>query len=283
MKTAIITDSGCNLSQAFIKAHKNLFVIPLMIIVDGKSFRDQVEITAAEVYEKLDETTITTSLPNMDDLDDVFKKLKKDAYTHVLVINISSGLSGTYNVFRLQLENYEGFEITHYDAKTLGAGQGYLIEQALELVEAGKMPKDIVEALNKQRFEDSLAIYTINTLKYLKRGGRIGKVEGTIGDILHIKPVITVNDEGVYITLSKGFGLQRSLLKMKELFVEKFGEKTIDLTVHFGTDEEKAQQLAESLKKVLNVRTLKLAALTPVLGIHTGPMMFAYVARVVES
>jgi DegV family protein with EDD domain len=279
MKTAVITDSAANLLPDLLKKFKNLFVIPLMILVDGKSYRDQVEITAEKVYEQLDDHTITTSLPSIDDLNLLLDKLKKESYTDVLVINLSSGLSGTFNAFRLALQNVEGLTITHYDSKTLGGGLGYIVEYAMELINLKKPMIEIVPLLDKLRFEDSLAIYTINTLKYLKRGGRIGKVEGTVGDLLHIKPVITVNDEGVYVTLSKGFGLQRSLITMKDLMVNKFGKDLIDLTVHYGNDLEKATELSERLKKDLNVRTLVISPLTPVLGIHTGPMMFAFVAR----
>jgi len=279
MKIAVLTDSGANLLPEMVKKHKNLFVIPLMIVVDGKNFRDQVEITAQEVYQQLDTHTITTSLPSMDDLSQIIEDLKKQEYTDVLAINLSSGLSGTFNAFRLAFQTVEGINITHYDSKTLGGGLGVIIEYALELVKEKKTIKEILPALNKLRSEDSLAIYTINTLKYLRRGGRIGKVEGTIGDILHVKPVITVNDEGVYVTLSKAFGLNRSLISMKKMMVEKFGSDLIDLIVHFGDDEIMAADLGEKLKKELNVRTLTLSPLTPVLGIHTGPMMFAYVAR----
>jgi len=279
MKTAVITDSAANLLPDFIKKFKNLFVIPLMILVDGKSYRDQLEISAEKVYEQLDDHTITTSLPNIDDLNQLLDKLKKENYTDALIINLSSGLSGTFNAFRLALQSVEGLTITHYDSKTLGGGLGYIVEYALELVNLKKPMIEIVPLLDKLRYEDSLAIYTINTLKYLKRGGRIGKVEGTIGDILHVKPVITVNDEGVYVTLSKGFGLQRSLITMKDLMVKKFGTDLMDLTVHYGNDLEKATELAGRLKKELNVRTLTLSPLTPVLGIHTGPMMFSYIGR----
>lgn len=282
MKIAVLTDSGCNLSAEFIKKSKNLFVIPLMIVIDDKSYRDQIEISAEEIYSQIDEKTITTSLPELSDLKKNIDQIKKEGYTDLLVINISSGLSGTYNAFRIELESVEGINVVQYDTKTLGAAQGYLVEEALELVNKGKTVKDIVEALDKQRFGNSAAFYTINTLKYLRRGGRIGKVEGTIGDILHIKPVITVNDEGVYVTSAKAFGLKRSLLNMKNLLIEKFNKLKLDLTIHYGNDKEKALELAETLKKVLNIRTLTISALTPVLGIHTGPEMFAYVARVVE-
>lgn len=282
MKLAVITDSASNLLPETLKKYKDLYVVPLMIVIDGKNYRDQIEISAQEVYEKIDTHQITTSLPNLDDLTALLNSLKQKGYTDALVINLSSGLSGTFNAFRLAFESVSGINITHMDSKTLGGGLGYLVEYAMELA-AKKLPvPEIVERLKKLRFQDSLAIYTINTLKYLKRGGRIGKVEGTIGELLHVKPVITVNDEGVYVTLSKAIGLQRSLIAMKDLLVAKFGTDLIDLTVHYGDDQAKALELGEKLKNQLNVRNLQLSPLTPVLGIHTGPMMFAYVARRIQ-
>lgn len=281
MKIAVITDSAANLLPETLKKYSNLYVVPLMIVVDEKSYRDQIEITADEIYGMLDDHNVSTSLPSMDDLHNLLDKLKKEGYTDALVINLSSGLSGTFNAFRLALENVEGINITHLDSKTLGGGLSILVEEACEMVKANKPISEILEKLHKIRYEDSVALYTINTLKYLRKGGRIGKVEGTIGNILHIKPVITVNDEGVYVTVSKGFGIQRSFLAMKDLLVEKFKSAKIDLIVHFGDDIEKARQLGDSLKKVLNIRNITLSKLTPVLGIHTGPTMFAYVARTI--
>lgn len=282
MKIAILTDSGSNLSKEFVKSHNNLFVVPLMIVIDGKEFRDQVEISASDVYEKLDTHKVSTSLPSPKDLKDTFEDIKKQGYTHVIVINISSGLSGTFNSFRLAIEEEKDLEILHYDTLTLGGGEGFIVEYALELVKAKKAFDEIIPLLDELRFKDSLAFYTINTLKYLKAGGRIGKVEGTIGDLLHIKPVITVNDEGVYVTLSKAFGLKRSLLRMKSILMEKFGNDKIDLIIHFGDNEEEAKELVDKLKNVLNIRRLELQRLTPVLGVHTGPDIIAYVARKIK-
>lgn len=282
MKTAIITDSGANLTEEIIKKYKNLYVLPLIILVDGAAYKDQVEIKATEVYAQLDEKEISTSLPNITELYDALADIKKQNYDNVIIINISSGLSGTFNAFHAALSEYTDLEVFHYDSKTLAAGQGYLVEQALELVEKETAPQEIISALDKQRSEDSIAMYTINTLKYLKKGGRIGKVEGTIGNILHIKPVITVNPEGVYVTLAKTFGLNRALIKMREMLIKKFEQVKIDLTVHYGDDFEEASSLGKMLKNFLNIRLLTVSQLTPVLGIHTGPMMFAYVARKVE-
>jgi DegV family protein with EDD domain len=279
MKVAVLTDSASNLSEAFIKEHKNLFVVPLMIVVDGIEYRDQLEISASEVYKKLDAHEVKTSLPALTDLNETLATIKKEGYTHLVVINISSGLSGTYNSFRLALEEVKDLVISHFDTLTLGGGEGFVVEYALELIEKNTAFSKMLPLLKELRKNDSMAFYTINTLKYLREGGRIGKVEGTIGDLLHIKPVITVNEEGVYVTLSKAFGLKRSLLKMKSILVDEYKDDLIDLIIHFGNNEDKAKELAEKLKPVLNIRNLSLVRLTPVLGVHTGPEIIAYVAR----
>jgi len=279
MKTAIITDSASNLQPEFIKKHDNLFVMPLMIVLNGKNYRDQIEIKADDIYDQLDEQPMSTSLPDTNDLLNVIEKIKKEGYTHILCINVSSGLSGTFNAFRLVFEHVEDIEITHYDSLTIGGGLGYIVEYALELLEKNEHPKDIIKKLDHLRFEDSLSLYTIGTLKYLKRGGRIGKVEGTLGDLLHLKPVIGMNDKGVYVTVAKAFGIKRSLLLMKEHIVNKFKQDLVDLTIHYGKGKEVALALANKMKKELNIRTLTLSPLTPVLGIHAGPQMFSYVAR----
>jgi DegV family protein with EDD domain len=218
-------------------------------------------------------------LPLTKDLTEILEEIKKKGFTDLLVINISSGLSGTFNAFRLALENEKDLNIIQYDTKTLAGGEGFIVEYALELIDKEAPLKQIVPMLDKLRYEDSLAFYTINTLKYLKEGGRIGKVEGTIGDLLRIKPVITVDKHGVYVTLAKAFGLKRSLLKMKSNLIEKFNNEKIDLIIHFGNNEEEAKDLGEKLKESLNIRNLSVTRLTPVLGVHTGPEIIAFIAR----
>ena len=153
-----------------------------------------------------------------------FKAVKDAGYDHVFVINISSGLSGTFNQFRLSLQETD-LSYTHIDTKSIGYQQAFMVKECIELIKQGVSNEEIVDRLMVLRNKDSIAMYTINTLKYLKRGGRIGKVEGTIGELLRIKPVITMNDEGVYTTLSKAIGIQRSLLVMKETLIKMFGEE----------------------------------------------------------
>lgn len=281
MKVAVITDSGSNLPLDYINSHENLYYVPLNIIKDGVSFKDQVEISADDTYAALDTHDVTTSLPEMSDMIKTIEMIKDEGYDHILVINISDGLSGTFNAFRVVLEDVEGIEITHYNSKTLAGQQGILVEEAIELLAKGLKIDEVVKNLDVLRQKNSIALYTIKTLKYLRAGGRIGKVEGTIGDSLKIKPIITVNQDGVYETLGKKIGLQRSLVQMRQILQKKFEDKLIDMVIHYGDDLEKAKQLAEQLKTSLNVRNIQINKLTPVLGVHTGPGMFAYIARTV--
>ena len=117
------------------------------------------------------------------------------------------------------------------------------------------------------------------TLKYLRQGGRIGKVEGTIGDFLSVKPVILVNDEGVYVTKSKGVGIKRTLMSMRKELKNKFNDDLIDVTIHYGNNIEKAENLKLKIEQSFNTKNVEMVQLTPVLGIHTGPEMFAIIAK----
>lgn len=279
MKIAVITDSSCNLSLEYIKKHENLTMIPLTISIDGTFHRDLVEVDYQTVYSKLDQTKVTTSLPLPQDFDDAIKAYKKAGYTDILVITISSGLSGTFNSFHTMSKEYEDINIHMYDSKTLAMGLGYLVKQAITSIKEDKAIPRIIADLNQLRYEDTVSLFTVETLKYLRQGGRIGKVEGTIGELLHVKPVIFVNDEGVYETKSKGFGMKRTLLTMRKILQKEFGNEEIDITIHYGNKTENAEDLKEKLQQNLNTKKIDIVQLTPVLGIHTGPDMLAIIAK----
>lgn len=284
MKTAVITDSASNLDKKTLEIHPDLYTLPLLIMIDGESYRDQVDITSEEVYAKLDTQKVSTSLPSTEDFFSLLSDLEEKGYEKAFFVTVSSGLSGTYNAMRNALKAYEGaIDVTLYDSLTLGAAEGYLATHAHTKLAEGVDEETLIKELNTLRFEKSIAIYSIDTLKYLRRGGRIGKVEGAIGGALRVKPVITVNEEGVYVTLSKTIGsFQRALLSMKKLMMKKFEDQPIHMTIHYGNNYEKAKEQAEKLKSFLNIKELVISQLTPVLGIHTGPKMLAYVARTID-
>ncbi len=279
MKVAIITDSSCNLPKEYINKVENLTIVPLSISINDQQYRDQVEISSAEVYSKIDTHTIKTSLPSLADITLAIEDAFEEGYEQVLFLTISSGLSGTFNAVRLAIEDMEG-DITVYDTKTLSMAQGFLVMDAVRLInEEGKTVEETITLLDDLRKNKLMASFTIDTLKYLRAGGRIGKVEGTIADILKIKPIIYVNEDGVYDTLAKARGSRRAISKTIEAMVDRFGDKKINLAIHYGDNLDKATMLLERLKERLNVQDSILIEITPVLGIHTGPSMIATIVQ----
>lgn len=282
MKIGIITDSASNLDLEFIKKQKNLKMIPLMISYDGAFHRDIIEVDYQTVYKKLETTKVTTSLPNLEDFQNAIIEFEKEGYTDIIIITISSQLSGTYQAFELVGKDHEGSNLHFYDTKTLSAAEGNLVKIALDGIESGLSIPRIIADLNQSRYEDSIALFTVETLKYLREGGRIGKVEGTIGDLLNVKPVISVNDDGVYYTVTKGFGMKRTMMAMRKVIKDKFEDDLIEITIHYGNNLSKAEALKEKLEYSLNTKEVLISQLTPVLGIHTGPEMYAIIARKVK-
>ena len=208
-KIAIITDSASDIPLEVIK-EKNINLLPLRIIYSHGDYQDKLDITPEEIYLNLDKEIPKTSLPSAQTMEDILNKLESEGYTHVIAICLSAGLSGTCNSLRLVLEDHPKLTSYVYDTKILAYPEGEVVLEAVKLVEAGKSFEEIVEALPKIR-ERITGFYTVNTLEYLQKGGRIGKVAGTIGELLNLKPIITTDDTGVYYTICKARGRKQAL------------------------------------------------------------------------
>jgi DegV family protein with EDD domain len=154
-----------------------------------------------------------------------------------------------------------------------------MVEEAIQSIDSNYSITEIISRLDDLRFNNSIALYTVETLKYLRKGGRIGKVEGTVGDILAIKPIISVSDEGVYYTVGKAFGVNRALITMRNIVKKKYGDSLIDVTIHYGTSIDKAEKVASKMSAELHIRNINIVQLTPVLGVHTGPEIIAFIVR----
>lgn len=213
-KIALVTDSTSDLNHEEIKKY-NIHVLPLKIVYSHREYTDRVDITPDEVYDNMKVEVPKTSLPSMEEIDRLFEKLKKEGYTHVIAITISTGLSGTFNSVRLVSENHPELTFEIFDSRALSLGAGAIVLECGEMIESGKSFDEIIAELPNLR--DKISIYyVLDTLKYLIKGGRIGKVSGSIGEVLNLKPIISINDEGVYYTHSKVRGRKKvSLVSMR--------------------------------------------------------------------
>ena len=273
-KIALIVDSTCGLPKEFIDEY-NVHVVSLKIIYKNKEYIDTVNITADEVYERLPEELPTTSMPSVADVTALYKKLIKENYTHAIVMPISSGLSGTINSFRLASAEFNN-EITSFifDTKLLSMAVGLSVIEIGKMIKNGDSFKSICETIPKLR-DNTTLYFTVDTLEYLIKGGRIGKVTGGIGQVLNLKPIITMDDNGSYTTFTKIRGSKQAFNKLVSLataILDKGKGKVIIMT---GTMKEEANKLKEILSAHENTTFMHVGTITPVVGIHSGPRLLA--------
>lgn len=273
-KIAILTDSACDLTEDIINKY-NIKLVPFRIIYKEKEYEDKITISADEVYKNLTTEIPTTSLPSTERVDQILKALIEEGYTHVIVINISSNLSGTSNSIRLLLENYPSLTSHVFDTKTLSLAEGVIVIEAAKMLENGSSFNEIINALPSFRQKSHL-YFTLNTLEYLKKGGRIGKVAGTIGEILKLKPVIHVTDEGVYETYAKARGRKQSITILLDLLNEYLNKGKCNIWIVEGDAKEDCASLYELLKNNPNINKLNTITLSPALGVHTGPGLIGF-------
>lgn len=271
-KVALITDSSCDLPQEIILKY-NIHVLPLHIIFQNGDFRDRVDITSEEFYERLNTEIPTTSMPAIGEAWELFEKLKSEGYTHVLAILISNGLSGTLSMIE-SLKNKVadlGIKLTIINSKALSLGLGFLVMHAGQLLKNNTPLQDIISKV-EVLVKETKVFFVLKTLEYLRKGGRIGLVEGTIGDILDIKPIISINEEGIYYTVAKVRGRVRSLNRIIEVAKEAVGNRKVYLAVMHGDALDDAQYVMSKLKETqLDIEEIYIEQTTASMAVHTGP------------
>ncbi|MBU3143495.1 DegV family protein [Clostridium sp. CF012] len=269
-KIALITDTTSDLSREVIEKY-NINVLPFRIIYSDREYLDNVDITSQEVYRNMEKEVPTSSLPSMKDMEELFLKLEEDGYTHAITITLSTGLSGIFNAIKLTSENHPSI-ITHLcDSQSIALGEGLIVTECGRLIEEGKSFEEVVEAIPSIKKRIHL-YFVVGTLEYLKRGGRIGKVSGTIAELLNIKPIIAIDTDGKYITCEKVRGRKQSLNKLVELTNNILDKKRCKVYIVHGEAEEESKKVMESIRPHPNVISIEFAGyISPVSGVHSGP------------
>ncbi|MFN2144267.1 MAG: DegV family protein [Anaerolineales bacterium] len=272
----IVTDSGADLlfPEEVVKQIE-VEILPLVVNLDGKSYREDIDITTQEFYDLLESTDSlpTTSLPPAGDFAQVYKKLGKEG-EEILSIHISSGLSGTFNSAVAGGDLVPEVKVTYFDAKTLSAVVGWMVEAASRAIKAGWPTDKILDLLSKIR-EGSESIYTLKELKYLINGGRISHMKGLVASLLNIKPIIGVEKKGgTYVQMGQERTFNRAIdglvNQMKKFHPE--GSRLRVQVLH-ALNPVAAEILREKIDKVFQVSWLPIGSMSLVLGAHTGPSM----------
>lgn len=273
-KIAILTDSSCDLNRDDIKKY-GIYSLPLRIIYKEKEYLDYVNITPKEIYDNFEKEIPSTSLPCSEYINQVFDELEEEGYTHVIGLFVSQALSGTFNAVRLQIEEREKFQYHLFDTKIVGHPVGVMLMKISKLIDEGKSFEDIIDFLPTIR-KNTYGYFTVNTLEYLKAGGRIGKVAGTIGDMLNLKPIITVDDEGAYVTAAKARGRKKALKGISEIAENLVDEGPCDIHILHGEAPEEAQKIYDYFKAKPNVEHITLEHIGAAIGVHTGPKLIGF-------
>lgn len=273
----VVTDSGADvILTEQEKKDLNYHVVPLVVTLDGKSYRENIDIEKDKFYNLLtaSKNMPVTSQPSAGDIADVYRDLAKTD-PEILSIHISSGLSGTVNAARAAAEMVPEADVTVVDAKTLSAAAGWMVEAACKAINKGWPKEQILDRIERIK-SASYSVYTLNELKYLINGGRISHMKGLIASLLHISPVIGVEKEfGKYVQM----GQSRSFIgAAKEIvnYISKQHEPGSKLRVQVlhAQNPDGAEMLRGQIEKVFKKCSwLPIGELSLVLGAHTGPTM----------
>lgn len=272
----IITDSCCDLPIQYIE-NNNISYIPLTCRFKGKEYEDHFGQTLSykEFYEGMREGEIPqTSQPSPDVYFKTFQNILKQN-KDIIYICVSSGLSGTFNSANIgksmALENFQNANIHIVDILTASLGQGLMVIKALELQKAGATFKEVIEFLEEQKFNLNTYI-TVDDLNHLKRGGRISNVAALFGIVLHIKPILTLNNEGKVIPALKVKGRKNAFNKMLRFVCEQIEEpEKQTIMISHGDSESDALKLKELILKELNVKEVIINDICPTVGSYGGP------------
>lgn len=271
-KIAIVTDSTSDLKREDLDKY-GIKSLPLKVIYQDRQYQDRVDITPNEVYEGMKDEIPTTSMPSPQEIEDLYLELKEKGYTHIISIHISSGLSATYSNCRMVAEQMDGIDVKVIDSKMLSMGLGRLVLYAKDLVASNEELgfEEIVEKVEAKK-EKIEIFFVVETLKYLKKGGRIGKVSGTIGELLNIKPIISIDEDGEYYTFTKVRGRKKSLKKMYSILKNRLEDgKKYCLDIMNAAAPEEAQDFLDKFKDIPSITDIFIGEISPVMVVHAGP------------
>lgn len=268
----IVTDCAADMSASEL-ADMGIEQAPLFIqFPEGEI--NSADISADDFYNRLEAmrpAIPSTAQPSSGLFEEIYRKLAETS-REIFSIHISSGLSGTINAARMGGEQAKDVaQVNFWDTMTLSGGERFQVLAAALGQKAGWTMDKIQERMAEIRANTEV-IYTLETLEYLARGGRIGRVQALMGSVLKLKPVINVSHEdGKYSTISKARTIPASLTSLTDYLLGIYQKTPLWVTVLHGRFQEGAEMLSEMAEERLNVAKLEINRISPVLGVHTGP------------
>lgn len=272
----IIVNSTADLPAEYMREH-DLGCLNLSYIVDGVTYGQEKELPCKEFYDMMrDGNTPTTSQVNPEEAKMYLEKSIEE-YKEILCIAFSSGLSGTYNSMRIAaeevMEDHPDCKIVVIDTLAASLGEGLLVHKAVQLRDAGKSMDEVAEWLKENRLH-MVHMFTVETLTYLYRGGRVSRTTAVVGNLAGIKPILHVDDEGHLINIDKVRGRKKSLHALVDYMEKKMGSYRDQNDVVFishGDDLEAAEMVRDLVKERFGIENFIINNVGPTIGAHSGP------------
>lgn len=272
-KIAIVTDSNSGITQEMGKT-MGIHVIPMPFFIDGELFLEDITLTQEEFYKRLgDNSDISTSQPSPGEVMECWDELLKE-YDEIVHIPMSSGLSSTCHAAQSLSQEYEG-KVCVVDNQRISVTQKQSVEDAIVLRDAGKSASEIKEILEAEKLQASIYI-TVDTLKYLKKGGRVTPAAAALGTVLNLKPVLQIQGEKLD-AFSKVRGwkaAKRTMLKAIEKDLEeRFSEVREDMVLGmaYTCSKEEAQEWKQEIAEKFPEYEIVEGPLSLSVACHIGP------------
>lgn len=273
-KIAIMTDSNSGITQKEAEVLR-IRVLPMPFLIDGETFFEEISLTQEQFYERLaQDVDISTSQPSPEDVTKAWEELLEENES-IVYIPMSSGLSGSCQTAIMFADDYEG-KVQVVDNQRISVTQRQSVLDAIELAKEGKTAVQIKEILEANKFESSIYIM-LDTLKYLKKGGRITPAAAALGSALRLKPVLQIQGEKLdafSIARTKKQGVSKMLAAIEEDIKTRFGGldnmENIHMEVAHTVNEEAALELVEMIKERFGVETVDMYPLSLSISCHIG-------------
>ena len=273
-RIAVVTDSTASLPPKVV-AERDLVVVPLQVVIGADVFEEGVDGATPEmVAEALREfRPVSTSRPSPSVMLEVYEQAARAGATEVVSIHLSGDMSGTFESAQLAARE-ASIPVTAVDTRQVGLATGYAVLAAVDVLDSGGSGKEAVEAA-RHRAATTSSLFYVDTLEYLRRGGRIGAAAALFGGALAVKPLLTI-ENGVVATQEKVRTAARALSRLEELAVAAADDQRVDVGVAHLASPDRAHALAERLAGRLHVvGDIACEELGAVLGAHVGPGMVA--------
>ncbi|MGI6643847.1 MAG: DegV family protein [Bacillota bacterium] len=271
-RVRIVTDSSQDFDPALLES-QGISVIPLTVHFGDEEYLDGFQLRGGDFYRKLRTSPHhpRTSQPSPAAFQKVFQDLSEDG-SEVIAITLSSNLSGTFQSATIARDTLPNSNKIHViDSKQASGGHGYMVLLANEMAQSGCSSEEIIEKIQRA-IDNMVTIFSVDTLDYLARNGRIGRAQHFLGSMLNLKPILGLDKEGYVTSVDRVRGKGRVIPRMIELVQERVPKGVLlDVVITHAEAPSEAAKLKEAMRSAFEVRRYEESEIGAIIGSHTGP------------